>query len=130
MIKDDELNHLIAEMEAQIARGGVHRRKCDICGSEIDVPDIGPFTRGFFICMACTTCTDSKPHHTLLEYIKDLMKRNYTKTEVQKILDKRMEETWGLESSVFTTDEFHVFKQTRSIQIGFVGGKQIGQHPH
>lgn len=101
MEKDIELEKLRNE----IAKGTVCHRRCDICGCELAMPDVGLYSREVLNTVSCTACTNTKALSILLRYVEDLRK-TCSKQEILKILDERMIETWGGEASVFTFDEF------------------------
>lgn len=94
-----------SEILAQIKTGTVKHRRCDVCGCGLAMPDVGPYIREGLNTVACTTCTNTRAHHDLLSYIEDL-KKSYSKKEILEMLDKRMDETWGSDSSVFTIEEW------------------------
>ena len=92
------------EMIALIKTGNVKHRRCDVCGCGLAMPDLGVYSREGLNTAVCTDCTSTKEHHDLLAYIEDL-KKSHSKQEVIKILNKRMEETWG-DSDIFTIEEW------------------------
>lgn len=94
-----------SEMLAQIKTGTVKHRRCDICGCGLALPDVGPYIREGLNTVACTGCTNTRPHLDLLGYIEDL-KKSHSKKEILEILDKRMEDTWSSDSSIFTVEEW------------------------
>ncbi len=104
MTGKDILEHTDEYMLAQIKTGTVKHRRCDVCGCELAIPDLGVFSRGALTTMACTTCSNTKAHHVLLSYIEDL-KKTHNKAGVHQILDERMKETWD-ESGIFTVEEW------------------------
>lgn len=92
------------DMIALIKKGTIRHRRCDVCGCELSVPDLGVFSREAFTTMACTGCSNTKAHYVLLSYIEDLRK-SHNKQEVHQILDKRMKETWD-DGSIFTVEKW------------------------
>ena len=92
------------EILALIKKGEIRHRRCDVCGCELSVPDLGVYSRKGFTTMACTNCSNTRAHYTLLSYIEDLRK-THDKQEVHHILDKRMKETWD-EGSIFTAEDW------------------------
>jgi len=92
-------------MIALIKTGNVKHRRCDVCGCELAMPDIGVYSREGLNTVACTACSHTKQHYNLLAYIEDL-KKSHSKKEILKILDKRMKDTWGEDVSVFTVEEW------------------------
>ncbi|MBE3122063.1 MAG: hypothetical protein IMZ58_07660 [Thermoplasmata archaeon] len=100
-------------IESEIKKGNIRHRRCDICGCELAVPDMGMYSRDVFVSMACPVCSYTKAHSILLGYIEELRK-SHTKKEILKILDDRLNETWGLEVSVFTIDEWENLMENSS----------------
>jgi len=105
MRKDKKIYELTdKDMIAQIKTGTVKHRRCDVCGCELAVPDLGVYSRDGLNTTVCEICTPTKEHHDLLAYIQDLRK-SHSKQEIIEMLDKRMEETWG-DSDIFTIEEW------------------------
>ena len=92
------------EMIAQIKTGTVKHRRCDVCGCELAMPDLGVYSREGLQTVVCESCTPTKEHHDLLAHVKDL-RESHSKQEIVDILDKRMEDTWG-DASIFTIEEW------------------------
>ena len=93
------------EFIAQIETGNVKHRRCDVCGCELAIPDIGVYSREGLTTSICTKCTPTKEHHDLLAYIEK-MKQSHSKKEITEILDKRIKDTWGNDASMFTIEEW------------------------
>jgi len=61
--------------------------------------------------MACTVCSYTKRHSDLLAYVEFLRREyNNDKPKIHKILDERMEETWG-RGNPFTMDDWNNYKE-------------------
>jgi len=100
---DEEMEQKMME---EIKKGNVHHRRCDVCGCELAVPDIDVYSKELFTTMACTVCSNTKQHSDLLAYVEELRKQNKNdKPKVHKILEERMEETWG-EGSIYTIEDW------------------------
>ena len=105
MIKEKKFYELTDEdVVTQIKTGTVKHRRCDVCGCELAMPDLGVYSRDGLNTAACTACSHTKQHYDLLKYMEDL-KKSHSKKEILEILDKRMEETWG-NSDIFTFEEW------------------------
>lgn len=96
---------IFEQMQEEIKKGTVRHRRCDVCGCELAIPDIGLYSRDVFVSMACTQCSYTKAHSVFLGYIEDLRK-SHTKPDVLRILDEQMTETLG-EADIFTIDEWN-----------------------
>jgi hypothetical protein len=92
------------EIKQEIQKGNIRHRRCDVCGCELVMPDIGMFGRMTLNTAICSECSDMKAQSNLLQYVQELRKTK-TKQEVIKILDEKMIKTWG-EASKFTIEEW------------------------
>jgi len=92
------------EMITQIKTGTIKHRRCDVCGCELSMPDLGVYSREGLNTATCTNCTHTKACSDFLAYVEDLRKSK-TKKEVLEILNERMKETWG-EASIFTIEDW------------------------
>ena len=108
MIKVEKDDTKLLEL---IKEGNVYHRRCDVCGCELAVPDAEIFSREFLTTMVCTECSYTKQHSDLLSYIEFLRREyNNDKAKVHKILDERMEGTWG-RGHPFTMDDWNHYKE-------------------
>lgn len=105
LLDKDDLKISDKEILTLLKTNNIHHRRCDVCGCELSVPDRGTFSRKVMQTMACTVCTNTKEHATLLAYIEELRKK-HDKATVIEILDSRMEDTWG-EGDIFTVEEWN-----------------------
>lgn len=103
------------EVLALIKTNNVYHRRCDVCGCDLSVPACGVFSRKAMITMACTVCSNTKPHATLLNYVGELKKKHEDKALIIEILDERMYETWGY-GSIFTVDEWDEYNKQEKVE--------------
>lgn len=83
----------------------MHHRRCDICGCELAIPDIGVYSRQVLNTVACTACSNTKKHLDFLKWVESLRK-TYTKKEILELIEDGLNQIWGYDVSIFTVEEW------------------------
>ncbi len=97
---------ILGKMRKTVERGTVRHRCCDVCGCELAMPDVGLFSRETLNTAVCTDCSNTEEHCKFLEYVERL-RESYSKKEILRMLDERLNGVCGTDASVFTIEEWN-----------------------